>query len=65
MGGGDDFSIDDQGGGAVMIECRDAQDCFRHDPVPFLENDGVAKSPPHGVTVIYQDLDIQHVLLRP
>jgi hypothetical protein len=27
--------------------------------------DGAAKSPPHGVTAVFQDLDIQHVCLHP
>jgi hypothetical protein len=27
--------------------------------------DGVAKSPPYGVTAFFQDLDIHYVCLRP
>jgi hypothetical protein len=27
--------------------------------------DGVAKSPPYGVTAVFQDLDIHYVCLRP
>ena len=27
--------------------------------------DGVAKSPPYGVTAFFQNLDILHVYLRP
>jgi hypothetical protein len=31
----------------------------------FVLRDGVAKSPPYGVTAFFQDLDILDVCLRP
>jgi hypothetical protein len=34
-------------------------------PSPCAIVDGVAKSPPYGVTAFFQDLDIPDVCLRP
>jgi hypothetical protein len=31
----------------------------------IVKGDGVAKSPPYGVTAFFQDLDILEVCLRP
>jgi hypothetical protein len=35
------------------------------DQAHFSKIDGVAKSPPYGVTAFFQDLDILYVCLRP